>query len=74
MAGSGTVLAGKETSLATRTTFHHQDLVRNNEDESSDISPPLDGGYGWTIVVAILFLNAVTWGITLCLIDVSGFH
>lgn len=38
------------------------DAAQHVEDES--ISSPPDGGYGWTIVVAILFLNAVTWGMT----------
>jgi hypothetical protein len=37
------------------------DAALHVEDES--ISAPPDGGYGWTIVIAILFLNAVTWGI-----------
>ena len=32
--------------------------------EDGLISSPPDGAYGWTVVVAILFLNAVTWGTT----------
>jgi hypothetical protein len=74
MALTRTESAGKETSFATSTTSHHQDLVPHNEDELSDTNPPPDGGYGWTIVVAILFLNAVTWGTTFRLIVASGFH
>jgi len=32
--------------------------------EDVSVNPPPDGGYGWIMVVAILFLNSVTWGIT----------
>jgi hypothetical protein len=62
MTKAGTVPAEKRTSLTIRTTSHHQDSVRHNDGETSNPDPPPDGGYGWTIVVAILFLNAVTWG------------
>jgi len=29
--------------------------------ESAPDEPP-DGGYGWVVVVAIVFMNAATWG------------
>jgi hypothetical protein len=74
MASAGTVPLEKRTSLAVRTTSLHQDSVRHNEDESSNSSPPPDGGYGWNIVVAILFLNAVTWGRPLRFMDASDIY
>lgn len=52
--------AEKVTSTNVRATSERGDVTLHVEDESID-SPP-DGGYGWTIVVAVLFLNAVTWG------------
>jgi hypothetical protein len=52
--------AEKATSTNVRATSDRGDVALHVEDES--ISFPPDGGYGWTIVVAILFLNAVTWG------------
>lgn len=54
--------AEKATSTTVRATSDREDVALHVEDESID-SPP-DGGYGWTIVVAVLFLNAVTWGTT----------
>jgi len=50
----------KGISSNTRATSDRGDAALHVEDES--ISSPPDGGYGWTIVIAILFLNAVTWG------------
>jgi hypothetical protein len=50
----------KGTHPTVRTTPDHRNLVSHNEDESLSTLP--NGGYGWAIVVAILFLNAVTWG------------
>ena len=47
----------------TRATSDGRDAALHVEDES--ISSPPDGGYGWTIVIAILFLNAVTWGMAI---------
>lgn len=52
--------AQKRVLSNVRTTFDRGDVALHVEDESIDTPP--DGGYGWTIVVAILFLNAVTWG------------
>jgi hypothetical protein len=43
-------------------TFDCRDPALCTEDVSMSFPP--DGGYGWTVVVAILFLNAVTWGTT----------
>jgi hypothetical protein len=54
--------AEKGTSSNVRTTSDREDHALHVEIES--ISSPLDGGCGWTIVVAILFLNVVTWGAT----------
>jgi hypothetical protein len=55
--------AEKEISSNMHTlhaTLDRGDVALHVKDES--ISSPPDGGYGWTIVIAILFLNAVTWG------------
>ncbi len=54
--------AEKRIPSIVRTTSDHGDVALQVEDKS--ISSPPDGGYGWTIVVAVLFLNAVTWGMT----------
>ncbi|GAB7324255.1 hypothetical protein MBLNU13_g07606t2 [Cladosporium sp. NU13] len=52
--------AEKQASSNVRATSDRGNAALHIEDES--ISSPPDGGYGWAIVVAILFLNAVTWG------------
>ena len=52
--------AEKQSSSNVRATSDRGDAALHIEDES--ISSPPDGGYGWAVVVAILFLNAVTWG------------
>jgi hypothetical protein len=52
--------AEKGISSNVRTALDGGDVALHVEDES--ISAPPDGCYGWTIVIAILFLNAVTWG------------
>jgi hypothetical protein len=44
----------------TLATLDRGDVALHVENESISATP--DGGYGWTIVVAIMFLNAVTWG------------
>lgn len=72
MARAGFESAEKETSLTAHTTYHLQDSVQHNETES--YSPPPDGGYGWTIVVAILFLNAVTWGRLIRVMNASDIY
>lgn len=38
-----------------------QQADTTHEDVPSD---PPDGGYGWVVVVAIMFLNAATWGLS----------
>ena len=53
-------LAEKQTSSNVRATSDCGDAALHVEGDS--IGSPPDGGYGWTIVTAILFLNAVTWG------------
>lgn len=50
----------KGTTLQVYATSDRRDFAVRSEDESVGDMP--DGGYGWVIVVAILFLNAVTWG------------
>lgn len=67
MASAGTLPAEKglsSTTLENDAPYRHRSAPQNEEDSPS--TPP-DGGYGWTIVVAILFLNAVTWGTTILL-------
>lgn len=54
--------AEKEISSNVLPTSDLGDAALHVEDDL--ISSPPDGGYGWTVVVAILFLNAVTWGTT----------
>lgn len=56
--------AEKQTSSNVRATSDREDAALHIEDEL--VNPPPDGDYGWTIVVAILFLNAVTWGMAVC--------
>lgn len=59
-------MANIDITLGEKGTFSSvHDTVRmesqpNVETELS--SDPPDGGQGWVIVIAILFLNAVTWG------------
>lgn len=65
MAGAGTFPAEKDSSLTFHDAPYHQGSAPQNEEDLP--STPPDGGYGWTIVVAILFLNAVTWGTTILL-------
>ena len=55
--------AEKQASSNVRATSDRGDGALHVEDES--ISSPPDGGYGWAVVVAILFLNAVTWGMVI---------
>jgi hypothetical protein len=57
--------AEKGTSSNVHTTSDHGGAALHIEDES--ISSPPDGGYGGTTVVAIMFLNAVTWGMAVLL-------
>jgi hypothetical protein len=57
---AGSAEKGVPVLSIERAIFDRRDPVLRNED--SFISPPPDGDYGWTVVVAILFLNAVTWG------------
>ena len=54
--------AEKGLSSNVHATSDRRDAAMHVEEEL--INSPPDGGYGWTIVVAILFLNAVTWGMT----------
>jgi hypothetical protein len=35
------------------------------ESALDDDDEPPDGGYGWVVVIAIVFMNAATWGLSM---------
>lgn len=53
----------KESSNVHTLSNNRRDPEEQQE-QSQDEAPtdPPNGGYGWVVVVAVLFLNAATWG------------
>jgi hypothetical protein len=53
----------KTSSSGTEAIRNTTDPEQHVETDGERDEPP-DGGYGWVVVVAIVFMTAATWGVS----------
>lgn len=65
MSGNDLTLHEKSTHPVANDVPAPKDTERQADTTHEAISSdPPDGGYGWVVVIAIMFLNAATWGLS----------